>query len=204
MRVLSRRCTRRAHRRRLQDALVADAVGALNALIGARAGRPLDRTTSNPDPDHLGLDSVQRAVVARLRSAVASNFPPPADLGPDGALRELLQSEDIYHVSRNLHLGSYDISKLRVTKGDLQPREIHELVSPATAEYIQEPRRWVLKGEEELAAASDAGELRGQPYWDPKLKHSRQNLSELLQALDAAGLLTWRRKTRCRVGCFFV
>ena len=72
------------------------------------------------------------------------------------------------------------------------------------AELIREPRKYIIRSQSELANDTDCQVLRGQPYWDPKLRRCRSAKVEFLAALSRAGLLTMRRRVRCRVGCFFV
>ena len=69
---------------------------------------------------------------------------------------------------------------------------------------IREQHRYIIKSDDELTQDREAGLLRGSPYWDPILKGSRSLKKQFLQSLHRAGLLTWRRRVRSQVGCFFV
>ena len=77
-------------------------------------------------------------------------------------------------------------------------------MSAEAAPLIREPHRFILKTDDELARDRDEGLLRGSPYWDPVLKGSRSHMRQFLKLLHQAGLLTWRRRVRSQVGCFFV
>ncbi|CAK0887264.1 unnamed protein product, partial [Prorocentrum cordatum] len=148
--------------------------------------------------------SALREAVERLR---VSSSPLLADWSVPsgkGALADLLHSDDLYAVAAGAALGSYDIDKLRVSKGDLVPKDAASVTSPEAAKLIDAPHVHILKSDAELRADVDSGALRGQPYWDPILRNSRAKKLEFLRALSAAGLPTWRRRVRCRVGCFFV
>ncbi|CAK0891661.1 unnamed protein product [Prorocentrum cordatum] len=148
--------------------------------------------------------SALREAVERLR---ASSSPLLADWSvPSGkdALADLLHSDDLYAVAAGAALGSYGIDKPRVSRGDLVPKDVASVTSPAAAKLIDAPHMHILKSDAELCADVDSGALRGQPYWDPILRGSRAKKLEFLRAVPTAGLLTWRRRVRCRVGCFFV
>ena len=121
-----------------------------------------------------------------------------------GALSDLLHSDDMYTLTGGAALGTYDITRLRVARGDLRPKEVATITSADASTFIRDPATHILKSDAELAADVDHGVLRGKPYWDPVLKGSRHNMIEFLTALHTSGLLTWRRRVHSRVGCFFV
>ena len=88
----------------LGDPLVADAAQALNALDGARAGRPLCVNGNPKEIDYSSLTPLQRSVVQRLARQVEELSPPPGDLQREEALSELLHCDDFYHMHRNTPL----------------------------------------------------------------------------------------------------
>ena len=55
------------------------------------------------------------------------------------ALADLLRSDDLYAVSGGAALGSYDVDEVRVTKGDLVPKEVAAVASLEAAELIGAP-----------------------------------------------------------------
>ena len=84
------KCTRRA---RGLDRDISDAVGALDALSSARAGRSL----SGASPSRPAAADHDELVRSRLGRLIREHGRPP-DLNPAGALRALLKSKDIYCV----------------------------------------------------------------------------------------------------------
>ena len=65
------------------------------------------------------------------------------------------------------------------------------------------PWTYFVKNDQELAFDVDQGILQGPPHWDPILKGSKRTNLAFPQLLHRLGLLTWRKKATCRVGCFF-
>ena len=80
---------------------------------------------------------------------------------PSAALKDLLHSDDLYMVSAGAALAPYNPLKLRVTRGDLQPKEIESLVSDDARRMIAAPHEYILKSSEDLAREVDAGIRRG-------------------------------------------
>ena len=73
----------------------------------------------------------------------------------EGALQELLKSDDLCHMDQHLAVANYDPSRLRVTRGDLAPREIAELTSRRAAVFAEDPLKWILKSDAEIAQEMD-------------------------------------------------
>jgi len=182
----------------------AEGAAAINALAGARAGGELSLPRGLSDLDLSRCSEAQLRTGRRLRQGVVENFPPPGDLKKEEALKELLHADDLYAVKRLTALAAYDPTKLRVTKADLAPKEIEDLVSPEARALAEDPDKFIIKDDAELADDVDHGRLPGRPCWDPVLRHNLDKKKEFLKLLHHAGLLTWRRRSRCRVGCFFV
>ena len=183
----------------LRDRLVCDAAIAVSALSQARPHARLLAQWLGRDLDVGPCSPWQRRALARLTQGAETYLPALDDFTEAGALAELLHSDDIYTVASGAALGSYDPDNLRVTKGDLNPKEIQTLVSVEAAALISEPHRHILKSDAELARDQDEGLMRGTPYWDPLLKNSRVREEQFLKLLHRAGLLTWRRRVRCQV-----
>ncbi|CAK0846500.1 unnamed protein product, partial [Prorocentrum cordatum] len=205
----TRECTARMATLAEQEARILKQNRLLREELAAKAKDKEGPRNGDKCPDLLVSDaavalSALREAVERLR---VSSGPLLADLsvlsGKD-ALADLLRSDDLYAVAAGAALGSYDIDKLRVSKGDLVPKDVASVTSPAAAKLIGAPHLHILKSDAELCADVDSGAHRGQPYWGPILRGSPVKKLEFLRALSAAGLLTWRRRVRCRVGCFFV
>ena len=149
---LSRGCAQRVHRRLRLEGLVDDAVQALNALDGARAGLALQAAPTPPETNDGALGPRQRAITARLASNITEVGAPPADLKPDEALGALLRSDDDYTLDRAGPLGSFDFDRVRVCKGDLVPKEIETVVSEQAAVYARDPDRYIVKSDADIAA----------------------------------------------------
>eukprot|EP00972_Heterocapsa_arctica_P091395 13484532-Heterocapsa_arctica.AAC.1 len=75
--------------------------------------------------------------------------------------------EDVYATGRGAALGSYDLKRIRVCRGDLAPKEISTLVSGDAKKFIESPDDWIVKSDSELREQTDAGSAPARPYWDP-------------------------------------
>ena len=100
-----RRClAKRLRAARESEALVANAVRALNALAEARGDGGLQLVPpSRAEPDAC-LSAAQSSALNNIGRAVKAclSVPKPAELFPDGALCELLRSRDVYDVQQPL------------------------------------------------------------------------------------------------------
>jgi len=171
---LPRRSAQRAARRCSVAHMVAEAAAAINALAGARAGGELTLPRGLSDLDLSRCSDAQLRAGRRLRQGVVENFPPPGDLKKEEALKELLHADDLYAVKRLTALAAYDPTKLRVTKADLAPKEIEDLVSPEARALAEDPDKFIIKDDAELADDVDHGRLPGRPCWDPVLRHNTE------------------------------
>ncbi|CAK0843206.1 unnamed protein product, partial [Prorocentrum cordatum] len=188
----------------LRERLLGDYAVALSSLSRAQPRRPLLHGLRGSELDFEACSAWQRRALQRASAAldpVLQDLPLESE---SAALSDILHSDDLYTLTGGAALGTYDISRLRVARGDLQPKEVSSITSATAAEFILDPATHILKSDAELASDVDSGALRGKPYWDPVLKGSRHNMIEFLTALSGSGLLTWRRRVHSRVGCFFV
>ena len=96
--------------------------------------------------------------------------------------RSCLHSKDLYSVCAGTAVGSHDVTRLRVARGSLTPQEISHLIS----------------GEVRVLISEGSFALGPDPYG------SKRSKLVLLQLLHRVGFLTWRKKAKCPVGCFFV
>ena len=170
------------------------------ALVAAQPGRSLRATVDQCDPFPAGVAALG---LARFNAFVAESWPPPADFAPCAALHDLLKSDDTYHLERRLALEPYDETKLQLVKCPMRPKEVSTVVSEEFSKFILDPDRWIVEPDHEIVKQSDSG-VPLRPYWDPVLKHSARKRLLFLRQLHTAGLLTWRRRSRTGVGCFFV
>ena len=140
----------------------------------------------------------------RLARQVEELSPPPSDLLREEALHELLHCDDFYHMHRNTPIAPYDFSLIRMARGDLDPKNVEEVVSPQATRYVTDPDRWIVKSDAELCDLTDHASRPLRPYWDPTLHDSQDNMREFLGALHRANLLSWRRRARAHIGIFFI
>jgi hypothetical protein len=72
-------------------------------------------------------------------------------------------------------------------------------------ESICDPDRWIVKSEKDiLDDCATPGSVPARPYWDPVLAHNGTERAAFLGSLHRASLLSWRRRARSVIGCFFV
>jgi len=194
----------RRQRQRLKEQLLGDALHALSALRDARAGRPLLSAAPAEHMQPVTNSALQESVVARLRRGIRECFPPPTELRKEEALRELLHTDDIYGVSCDAPRVAFDLAKLRVSKGDLRPKEVFTVVDAETRAYIDDPDGYIVKTEaEQVADADREHSIPAKPYWDPTLINDRKNMHDFLKALWGANLLSFRKTAKSFIGAFF-
>eukprot|EP00974_Lingulodinium_polyedra_P014527 1406473-Lingulodinium_polyedra.AAC.1 len=134
--------------------------------------------------------------------AVRAIGPPPKDLDELSALSELLASKDFYsEVPHNL--ADYDLSKLRVCKGDVVPKDLVKLVPPDVSCYYRHFKTCIERPASDLERIL-AEESLPEPYWDPTLRRSRTLRMEFYHELHRLGLISFRRSIKARVAPFFV
>ncbi len=169
-------------RRVLRARLLHDAVQAVDALQLAKPRQPLVVAVDvgsriPPTPPGVVRDS---ATLSRLRRSIAASWPPPEEVKPQCALRELLRTNDVYNFKNLLTVIPYDEEYLRLARRPLRPQVIHKLVTREAADMIMHPYMWIVMDDDLLAMVS------------------------FLKILHRSGLLFWRHRIRSRVGCFFV
>jgi len=147
----------------LPDRLVRDAAIGVSALAQAQPGRRLLAAWLGRDLDQASCSPWQERALRRLSRCVENFLPAPDDINEKDALSELLHSDDLYSVSGGAALGSYDPLRLRVTKADLCPKEIEDLVSAEAAVFIRAPHRYIIKTDDELRQDADDGAMAGRP-----------------------------------------
>lgn len=102
----------------------------------------------------------------------------------------LLRSDDMYSLQRDTHVRPYDLAKIRVCRGDLEPKDVEAVLSPSARRFAADPEKWIVLSDSNLADLSEGPRVPAKPYWDPALGHSRSALAQFLARLDAAKLLT--------------
>ena len=199
---MPRYLVQRVRQYQARESLVAGAVVSLNALNRSRAGR---RLVTEPACRGLrpGVDAdVWDSVLRNLGRATGEFLPKPAEhaVCAGGALRELLKSRDIYDFSPGAHTARYDPDLLTVLRRQSKPMDARLLLDGDALEYLRRPEDYIMLGDDDLQRVGDPIV----PHWDQQLGSSKQCRRNFIKRLDSVGLITWRRRVRCTVGCFFV
>ena len=126
----------------------------------------------------------------------------PGDLDTESALKELLGGTDHEYHMKAQHLASFNVDKIKVLHRNISPRPAAELMPDHALAYLRDFRFSIEKSERQ--ADHDNRNLSITPYWDPKLRHSFKARLQLYKALWARGLLTFRHRTKSKVGFFCV
>jgi hypothetical protein len=86
-----------------------------------------------PTPPGVVRDS---ATLSRLRRSIAASWPPPEEVKPQCALRELLRTNDVYNIKNSLTVIPYDEEHLRLARRPLRPQEIHNEKSASQSDHL--------------------------------------------------------------------
>ena len=177
-------------------------IGALNTLALHDFCPNSTKTTSLPAT---GPTAVQVLAFERIASALNDAGPCPADLHPDGCLRDMLGNQCLYdETPRNL--AAYDATKVKVMSATLSPRPLRTLLPPHARILLDNFTTYIEKAPSVVEAelrSPDAVPMPT-PYWDPCLRHDRGKRRHFIAALARAGLIGFRRRLKARVGVFFV
>lgn len=194
-RYAAQRHARHAARQRLAN----EAVSALNHLAAVKVLKSAPRRTS-PGPGR--PTALQSDMLDDIRRRVTAVGPPPDDLDERRALTELLASKDFYsEVPHNL--AGYDPAKLRVSKGDVVPKDAIPLLPAEAAGYLRHFRTQIERSSEDIEQRAAEG-LLPEPYWDPTLKSDKSARHDLFRNLQRLNILSFRKSIKARVGLFFV
>ena len=159
-------------------------------------------SVSNSSASPLLPTGSQSSFLRRVRDKVISAGPPPVVLFEQRAFTELLHCQDLYALQPQ-HLAVYDLDKLRVTKGDILPKNLVHLLSPSLAEVIQLPCSSILRSSAELIHLEESeGPIT--PYWDPTLRKDTRQRAELFHKLADLKILSLRARARAFDGLLFV
>ena len=159
-----------------------------------------------PGPAHPAAASrpspCQKSVQSRVLRRIAAYGPPPA-ISPREAVNELLGTCDIDQ-PRPSTVACFAWDKLRILAEDwpVKPRDITETAPAEVAAVFRDPNLLRLSDEEIEHVHRDRRLIR--PYWDSRLRASRDLRVKFLRALADRGLVSFRRRIRSKVGIFFV
>ena len=197
----ARHLARRRRRQARAEELVEGAVASLNAMASCQPGRALTlEPPSRVFPQ--GISAVQDGMLNNIGRAVAHFLPvPDVDVEfPEGALQEIIKCKSIYDVDDDSSVAAYQPDKLAVLHRAGAPVNALDLVGDECRPYLEDPDSLIVLPPEELAQVADPVV----PHWDPRLGRSQEARRDFVRRLDRVGLITWRRRERCRVGAFFV
>ncbi|CAK0853410.1 unnamed protein product, partial [Prorocentrum cordatum] len=181
---------------------VFDSVRALDQLAAANLNSRRAQGHDLPPEGHLRPTAVQRWVLQNVARRVEAYGACPTDLTEESSLAEILDSRDHCGMEPK-NLASFDFDKVKILHRKVHVRPIRRELPPAALGYIRHASDLIERGEAELE--KDRAEGEGfSPYWDPRLRRSRDLRKRLCQRLSQQGLLTWRRLLKGRAGIFVV
>ena len=76
------------------------------------------------------------------------------------AFTALLKTDGVYATRRSTPVVSYDITKIRVCRTDLTPKEIEDVVAEDIQKSIIDPDRWIVKSDEEILEIANSSDFR--------------------------------------------
>ena len=185
------RCVRRRLLRR--DAVAEEcnrAIGALNDL----AGRP-----QAPGAPGLAERLPHRLVHERVRRAAVELGPPPPDLSPAGALREL-RGAGVYE-DLDSPVVSFDDSLVSLPEAGNTPVPLGQLLQDVGDLDVEASIHEQLLRSEEVESNLLAAPR--QPYMDTILRSDARAYARLVRRLSDAGMVTYTDSPREKCGLFF-
>ncbi|CAK0822646.1 unnamed protein product, partial [Prorocentrum cordatum] len=191
-------CRRTERQRR-----VSEAVDMLNYLAASRVNSGCDKAR-RVRPYGGAPTAVQRSVLESVQERI-DFYGNPSSEAVDGerSLREILRSTDQYELGPQ-HLASYDVSRLRVCKGDINPVPVTDLLPAEAAGFLRHFQSQIELSEPEIAErVREAGGMP-EPYWDPRLRGDAELRRDFFRRLAKIGIVGFRRAIKSRCGAFFV
>ena len=177
-------------------------VRAVNHLAASSTKSRMSLGASHPPQTSPSPTAAQSWMLSSINRRVVDYGPCPTDLTAGNSLAELLSSQDLYSQEPK-HLASYDLSKIKVTKRLLKPRDARSVLPPSVAALLSNSSVCIEKDAAEMQDTKSAL-VPKQPYWDPILKGSRSKRLEFFRVLYDKGMLGLRRQIKNRVGFFMV
>ena len=148
-----------------QEQLLGDYAVALSSLSRAQPRRPLLHGLRGSELNFDACSAWQRRALQRAAAALDPMLQDLPQESESAALSDILHSDDLYTLTGGAALGTYDISRLRVARGDIRAKEVvGDVASTEATVFIRDPATHNLKSDAELAADVDAGVLRGKPH----------------------------------------
>jgi hypothetical protein len=149
------------------------------------------------------LPRAKAEVRARYGGAVVRLGPVPSPEARSLALAALLKQDDVYRLDSvsASSVRPYVADNVRIIRdGAVSPKSLSAVVGPEGQKYVDAPGKWILRSLQDLAKLGDENFVV--PYTDPLLRR-RSVMKSLVDKLFKAGVITFRRKCRCKVGVFF-
>ena len=173
-----------------------EAVDAINWCYSATArGRHADsRTYRRRGP----FSAAQASAIERIRRRVGGFGKPPPCFSHREALQELLRVRDLYH-QRPSVVVPFEESRLKILRKAPRPKEITDVAPPEVAAFFRDVSRF----RRPLSDFAD-DEPVVRPYVDVRLRGSAALRRRFFRLLADLGLVSYRRRGRSFVGCFFV
>ena len=157
---------------------------------------------AGPATRRLPLTQVQQWIMDDLHRRVARYGECPDDVTEHTVMSDLGRRSDLYNQEAK-HLVGADLSKIKILKRRLIPKDAKALAPPEAVGYLKHFGELVERTPREMEYLQASGTLV-KLYWDPGLRCSRRRRLELCKALFAANLLDFRRRRKARVGFFTV
>lgn len=184
----------------------AEAEGLCFPQRGAWAARALNTlalqcSNSNSKRSHRSLPTKpQLELGGRILQRLQEAGTPSPDMSGSDALSSLMGSKGLYNEEPQ-NLAVYDYDKVKVLKSQLQPRRLESVLPDHAKMILRRHETLIQKPRSQVHLDGDCGIT---PYWDPKLRRSKQELVRLVVGLANQGLVTFRTAIRERIGLFFV
>ena len=157
------------------------AVGALNGLAEARAGRPL--RLHRPGHGDGSPSGAQSSILGRVPRRVEGAFPAPDDFDAKGSLFLLMKRTDMRKVGDVATRAPMSLERLKIMKGDTAPKDAPGLVGESATSLLADPGRRVER-------PPDLGDSRGsrpKPYMYLGVRGNSPMMHDLVRRLRARG-----------------
>ncbi|CAK0825870.1 unnamed protein product [Prorocentrum cordatum] len=166
-------------------------------------GGKRNRKDKEKDKGKKKKGAVQRSVLESVQERI-DFYGNPSSEAVDGerSLREILRSTDQYELEPQ-HLASYDVTRLRVCKGDINPAPVTDLLPAEAACFLRHFQSQIELSEPEIAErVREAGGMP-EPYWDPRLRGDAELRRDFFCRLARIGIAGFRRAIKSRCDAFF-
>ena len=146
--------------------------------------------------------SSQESVLSHVSSCIDDYGPRPPGLTQDGCLLDLLKTSDFYS-GRPSSVAPFDKAKLRLLERRPTPHRVSDVAPAFVADKLAQPDLYIRRSQAEIDHECE-GTSPIKPYWDEVLLRDRAARIDFIKTLADIGLVSFRRRIRCRAGLFFV